>query len=227
MKCPYCEVENPDPEGKGFCSGCGMKLVPPKKEEKPVPKVEEKPKKTEEEIRCPNCGVMNPVGSINCKKCGQSLKKMEEKPSTPGKCPKCGAKNPPDATFCMKCAIRLAPEAKPPEVAPKPPVTPKPKAKLILPNKVEIQITEKEHIFGREDFTSLTPDVLKYISRKSKQQFKITEENNNFYIQDDSSANGTILKGEEIKGKGRKELKDGDEIVIAAGEVKLAFRIPS
>ena len=86
-------------------------------------------------------------------------------------------------------------------------------AMLILPNNYEIKITEPEKIVGREDFVGAIPaDDLPFIGRK---HFKIIKMDNGLYIEDFNSANGTRLNGEEIKGKGRKELKDGDIILVA------------
>ena len=58
-----------------------------------------------------------------------------------------------------------------------------------------------------------------WISRK---HFSITSDDTGFYIQDDSSLNKTVLNGEEITGKGRRPLQDGDEIEVA-GLVKIRF----
>lgn len=86
-------------------------------------------------------------------------------------------------------------------------------AMLILPNNNEIKITEPEKIVGREDFVGAIPtDDLQFIGRK---HFKIIRMNNGLYIEDLDSANGTNLNGDEIKGAGTKELKDGDIISIA------------
>jgi pSer/pThr/pTyr-binding forkhead associated (FHA) protein len=86
-------------------------------------------------------------------------------------------------------------------------------AKLILPDKQEIEINEKEREFGREDFKDAVPiEKLRFISRK---HFKITRVNEEFYIEDIGSTNGTMLNGEEIKGLGVRKLKNGDEILVA------------
>lgn len=86
-------------------------------------------------------------------------------------------------------------------------------AALILPNNNEIKITEPEKIVGREDFLGAIPvDDLQFIGRK---HFKITKMGDGLYIEDLDSANGTKLNEQEIKRVGRKELKDGDEILVA------------
>lgn len=85
-------------------------------------------------------------------------------------------------------------------------------AKLVLPNNREIEIGEKKE-FGREDFKDVVSgEKFRFISRS---HFKITRSNEAFYIEDLESTNGTMLNEEEIKGLGRRKLKDGDEILIA------------
>ncbi len=88
-------------------------------------------------------------------------------------------------------------------------------AKLVLPNNNEIKImnSEKEDVFGREDFVGVIPvHDLQFIGRR---HFKVLKMDDGLYIEDLDSANGTKLNGEEINGAGRKELKDGDEILVA------------
>lgn len=100
-------------------------------------------------------------------------------------------------------------------------VTLKPLAKLVLPNNREIEIREEERIFGREDFRGVvSDDELQFISRN---HFKIIRVNDEIYIEDLDSKNGTKLNGEEIKGLGRRKLKDGDEILVAK-VLKMTFR---
>ncbi len=91
------------------------------------------------------------------------------------------------------------------------------KAELILPKR-KIEIEAGENTFGRSDFENdLSAADLGYISNKDgeKYHFRITKPAGVFYIQDDNSTNGTEVNGEEIKGKGRIELKDGDKITLA------------
>lgn len=86
-------------------------------------------------------------------------------------------------------------------------------AKLVLPKNHEIEIKEAERVFGRENFKDvISDDKLQIISRE---HFKIMRVNDEFYIEDEDSVNGTMLNGEEIKGLGRRKLRDGNEILVA------------
>ncbi len=90
-------------------------------------------------------------------------------------------------------------------------------AELILPQR-EIEINQNENIFGRSDFESdLSEEYLSYITNKEGERyhFKIIREDGTFYIQDDNSTNGTKLNDIEIKGRGKKELENGDKIILA------------
>ncbi|OQC18188.1 MAG: FHA domain protein [Firmicutes bacterium ADurb.Bin080] len=63
---------------------------------------------------------------------------------------------------------------------------------------------------GREDFKNFfPPSVLSYISRR---HFKFTEVENEVCIEDVGSANGTLVNGAEIQGKGIFVIKSGDTI---------------
>ena len=53
---------------------------------------------TQEGIKCPKCGFVNPPGAKFCMNCGAKLTK---------KCPKCGYENPPNAKFCLNCGAKL------------------------------------------------------------------------------------------------------------------------
>jgi hypothetical protein len=223
MKCGYCGQENP--EGELFCSNCGMKLeggppapaAPPLPTGEPVEQIEEaehieptepvkhvEPATGKPGVRCENCGMMNPEGASVCAGCNQPLKKV------PGVCPHCGFdKNPDNAKFCMSCGMQLSIEDE--ETSPLQPEMPE--VKLVLPNKREILLCEPETIIGRGDFLQeVSTKEAKYISRE---HLTIFFEDKKFYILDENSTNGTKLNGVEIKGSGKKELKNNDRIVLA------------
>lgn len=146
-------------------------------------------------------------------------------------CPKCRSMNEPDASFCENCATPLTPSAQPlpvyqqPSPLPSPVPSPPKAGVLILPDNSEIRITASGRVFGKLDLakasTTIPQDELKFVSR---QHFTIYQDQGRYYIEDANSANGTLLNGEEIKGKGRRELKEGDEI-NPAGAAKIQFRI--
>ncbi len=60
MKCPKCQIENP--EDSSFCRKCGSSM--------------------ELDITCPKCGSTHPPDSNFCNKCGHDLSKPKEAPST-------------------------------------------------------------------------------------------------------------------------------------------------
>jgi len=118
----------------------------------------------------------------------------------------CGYINREGAKFCLICGKLIG------------------KPMLVLPNR-EIEITQDEAIFGREDFEGdLSNEELMYISRRVKPHFTILRENNKFYVQDDSSKGGTKLNGEEIKEKGKQRLKADNEILLA-DTLKIRFKV--
>ncbi|MEM1542887.1 MAG: FHA domain-containing protein [Ignisphaera sp.] len=85
-----------------------------------------------------------------------------------------------------------------------------------------IPIRSLPQTFGREDFRGFIPeDALSFISRNHF-EIRYDYSRGRFLIEDMGSTNGTLLNGEEIKGKGPQELKDGD-IVSPAGTVNLRF----
>ncbi|MGZ7108634.1 MAG: FHA domain-containing protein [Methanobacterium sp.] len=95
-----------------------------------------------------------------------------------------------------------------------PPTKPKVSfARLVLKDKHEFLIKEYERIFGREDFLGVTVvDDLMFIGKK---HFKISKEEDGFYIEDLGTKNGTMLNGEEISSKGKVKLQNEDEILVA------------
>ncbi len=143
----------------------------------------------------------------------------------------------------------IPPEAKPP-TPPTPPTPPAPRegetialpeaptpaaeaetvvamARLVAPDGSIIPITGTRQSFGREDFQNLVPpDKARLISRRARPQFTIFYDfgTGQFYIEDNNSANGTLLNGKQIKGQGPQPLKDGDTI-SPAGVVDLKFSV--
>jgi len=95
-----------------------------------------------------------------------------------------------------------------------------PLAKLVLPDGKFINIMQTVEEFGRSNFEGLVPpNVLNYIS---KRHFRIQLLGNKWYIEDLGSTNGTLVDGQQIKGKGPVELRPGAEIQ-PAGVISLRF----
>jgi hypothetical protein len=96
------------------------------------------------------------------------------------------------------------------------------RAKITLPNGIDIHISGKGKVIGRADLTrALNLDDLGLISRR---HFEIKLDDEQFYIEDLGSANGTHLNGKDISGKGPVGLDDGD-IIEPAGAVQLKFHL--
>lgn len=181
-------------------------------------------------MKCPVCEKDYPKNVDFCPDCGTKLesggtsepkgKASEEPPKPSGKppegtqedekeCPHCGTVNPSIAQYCKDCGKDM--EATPPT------------GQLQLESGDSISVEKSERWLGREDFVDyLSPDKAKFISREK--HFQISRDDEKFYILDGDSTNNTILNGEEIRGEGKKEIEDGDEIKVA-DEVLLEFEV--
>ena len=95
-------------------------------------------------------------------------------------------------------------------------------AKIVLPNGMEVQLAGNSRVIGRGDLArALGLDELGLISR---QHFEIKSEDEQFYIEDLDSANGTKLNGADISGKGTVSLND-DDVIEPAGAIRVKFYI--
>ena len=95
-------------------------------------------------------------------------------------------------------------------------------AKIALPNGVEIQFAGNSRVIGRGDLArALGLDELGLISRR---HFEVKSEEEQFYIEDLGSANGTRLNGADISGKGPVSLND-DDVIEPAGAIRLKFYV--
>lgn len=94
-------------------------------------------------------------------------------------------------------------------------------ARLVLPGDLIIKLNQREVLIGRADLARvLELDQLGLISRK---HFKITFDQDSFFIEDSGSANGTSLNGRPVAGQGPVKLNDGD-IIEPADAVRLKFQ---
>jgi len=95
-----------------------------------------------------------------------------------------------------------------------------PLARLVFPDGKFINVMQTAEEFGRSNFEGyVSPNALNYIS---KRHFRIQLLGNRWYIEDLGSTNGTLVDGQQIKGKGPVELRPGAEIQ-PAGVVSLRF----
>jgi hypothetical protein len=95
-------------------------------------------------------------------------------------------------------------------------------AKIALTNGLEIGFTGNRRVIGRGDLARvLGLDDLGLISRR---HFEIKYEQEQFYIEDMGSTNGTRLNGVDIKGKGPMILND-DDVIEPAGTISVKFYI--
>ena len=94
------------------------------------------------------------------------------------------------------------------------------RAKIALPNGIDIQLSGNSKVIGRGDLArDLSLDELGLISRR---HFEVKSDDEQFYIEDLDSANGTKLNGEDISGKGPVSLNN-DDIIEPAGAIRLNF----
>lgn len=103
-----------------------------------------------------------------------------------------------------------------------PPPPPAVRAQLSLPNGTLLPLKSDSTVIGRGELSrALALNELGLISR---QHLYITRDDDQYFIEDKDSANGTRLNGTEIRGKGPSTLNDGDVIELA-GIVQLKFGI--
>jgi hypothetical protein len=112
-------------------------------------------------------------------------------------------------------------EAAPAEpVADLPPVTAR--AKIALPNGIDIPLFDDTRVIGRADLARLLNlDNLALISRR---HFEIKSNDGHFYIEDLGSVNSTRLNGKDISGAGPIGLND-DDTIEPASTIPLKFHI--
>lgn len=209
MKCQSCGQENRDKRRK-TCKKCGSPLPRPK-EKQPVkdnllqaPTLAEK--KAPLELNRPRATATDstPISTVS--------------DNLVCSAPNCRYQNRPGMYFCYQCGTPLyqmaeLPEAKKTrrELIPVPP--PLRKAKLVLADNSEIEITGAGQLIGRENIKrAVPPEKELWISRE---HFLIYSENDRYYIEDKKSTNDTKLQGRLIKGTGRIELQDGDLIEVS------------
>jgi len=199
MKCPSCNEDLPD--DSVFCTGCGDRLsVPPGGGGEYVP---------------PGGGTAPPPPG------------GEYVPPGGGTAP------PPPGGEYVPPGGGTAPPPPGGGTAPPPPVETKPTPRLVLPDNSTILIDAEAKVIGRVElltYLNSLPDVdPNVVSRK---HFSILYENGKYHIEDGTtsvqekpSANHTFINGEDITGKGKRELNEGTVIDIAESKIKITFKI--
>lgn len=141
---------------------------------------------------------------------------LRRKPVTPPRAP-----SPPAPSAQAQAPLARAEETVVIERAPTYRETEMILATLEFPDGRMLPITSPRQVFGRADFERyVSADMLKYVSRR---HFMISLEPGGFFIEDLGSANGTVVNGSDIRGKGRVPLKTGDTIEVG-GVIKLRFK---
>ena len=96
-----------------------------------------------------------------------------------------------------------------------------PLAYLELPNGMQIPITSTSREIGRQDLAQYLPqDVAQYVSSR---HFRLMYSGGQWYVEDLGSTNGTLVDGQQIRGKGPVPVKNGS-VISPAGVIKLTFR---
>jgi hypothetical protein len=95
-------------------------------------------------------------------------------------------------------------------------------ARILLPNDMELKLNGNSRTIGRDDLArALDRDKLILVSRK---HFQVRMQDEQFFIEDLGSANGTSLNGADISSSGAVEINNGDVIGLA-GTTELKFYI--
>ena len=185
---------------------------------------------------CKKCGFANELGSFFCESCGEklpdvgtintpeispfarpSVEKSDTDSTENGEiivCLSCDNKNPSDSIFCENCGAKLSG----PEVP----------ARLINNNNGEVMhIMKEKNVFGRQDFVKWVPEEYDD-PRISREHIRIDFDDGKYVLSlAKAQVNVTKLNGGPLAGGEVYDLKNKDEIDIAAGRVVLTFEVDS
>jgi hypothetical protein len=185
---------------------------------------------------CRVCDTKNDTNERFCRKCGVPLTEIEpENHEGTIICPRCQKANNAGSFFCYTCGKYFvsAEEAKTGGWSKKggrnAPLSPAPKARIVMPGGAEIILTGAPVFIERSDFDSTLPnDLLMCISR---QHILVTYSKGKYYLKDygrdgKGSTNHTRLNSVDIFNKKKKSLTDGDKIELAGQpELTMTFRL--
>ena len=120
-------------------------------------------------------------------------------------CPTCGTVNSSSEMMCMRCMADIS------AVIPQREEVPKDK-KLLIKHTIEKLEIKNGDIIGRDNKWGSYLDKFQTVSRKHA-QFTFLDEI--WYIEDCGSTNGTYINNEDIRGKGKVSIKNGDKIGLS------------
>ena len=150
-------------------------------------------------------------------------------------CSNCDQEISEEETFCTECGNLLSETTDNKEIPTNDQTTEKnesdepslKKGKLVFPDDSEIEIDESQRLLGRADLKNFLDSDSNNISRG---HFTVFEEYGKYYLEDGStnvqykaSEKHTILNDEDITGKGKIELNDGDTIKVS--DAVLHFKV--
>ncbi|MBO57770.1 MAG: hypothetical protein CMA77_02100 [Euryarchaeota archaeon] len=185
---------------------------------------------------CKKCGFANESGSFFCESCGEKMPDVDttntsgrspfarplvEKRDTDSTensekivCTSCDNKNPSDSNFCEDCGAKLSGLEVP--------------ARLINNSNGEVmQILKEKNVFGRQDFVKWVPEEYDD-PRISREHIRIDFDDGKYVLSlAKAQVNVTKLNGGPLAGEEVYDLKNKDEIDIAAGRIVLTFEVDS
>ncbi len=236
IRCPNChqDVKSTD----GFCENCGLKIdntedplisqYPGQSSQGESPRLlAGNSKKVCKNENCANYNVEYGKDENYCGVCGSRLT-LEIGPGTEAQ-----QQREHDQQQLQQPPPRPPPAAEPED---KSDFQKRSRGYLVLPDGSEIEITTTQASIGRMDLSKCTSDtdsisrkhitVVKEVSKEGERYFV---EDGKTTVQEKPSKNKTWIlsdeqQKEEITEKGRRELKDGDQIIIA-DTVTLSFAL--
>lgn len=211
--CPKCGVSLPD--GAAFCDACGTPL---RGQSQGAPQATAAPIGS---VVCPVCGAAALPGEAFCDNCGAALlpPTAYTAPVQTG-APAQSAPAPPSYSPAPMSGYA---QATPRQITASLVVTsPPPPATIPVPGRPDL-------IVGRSDPQSNSyPDIDlgPYGGLDlgvSRRHFRLTRNGDQFYVEDFSSMNGTIVNGQRIPPHTLQPLRSGDHVVL--GKMELVFEV--
>ncbi len=220
--CLNCGVELP--EGVAFCDACGTPVRGQQGQAAGGAPIAQRPNGNGAGIgavACPVCGAGALPGEAFCDNCGASLLA----PAGPAGYAPASIPPSPAPTQAAPPVYAQGPTVNYPSTHLTPQIivkSPPPPATITVPDKPEL-------IVGRSDQQSNSyPDVDlgPYGGLDlgvSRRHFRLTRNNDQFYIEDLNSMNGSIVNSQRIPPYTLQPLRSGDQIIL--GKMELAFEL--